>query len=159
MRSCVAISTTTAFRVVWVTEMLLVVGGCQATHPVADADAHPPPPAQILAPEYLEATPGTGVVSVTRDAGSEGSACTVQVRLSGMPVAMLRPSERVVLHLQPGKHILSTTEAESSGAPCGPHAPTYAEMHTVQVTASPERPVRVRIGFDSTGRLSLTATN
>src|SRR3974390_2972168 len=114
MCSCVAISTTTALRVVWVTGMLLVVVGCQATHPVADADTHPPPPEQILAPDYLEAAPGTGVVSVTRDAGSEGSACSLQVRVDTRPVAVLRPSERVVLHLRPGKRILSATEAESS---------------------------------------------
>jgi hypothetical protein len=116
------------------------------------------PPERILAPEYLQAAPGTGAVSVTRDAGSAGSACDIQVRLSGRPLAILRPSERVVLHLKPGQHILSTTEAESSSGSCQIHTPTYSEMHTVTVTVSTEHPVGVRIGFDSTSRPFLTAT-
>jgi hypothetical protein len=159
MYSCVAISTTTAVRVAWVTGMLLVVGGCQATQPVADADTPPPQSEHILAPAYLEAAPGTGVVSVTRDAGPEDSTCTFEVRVDTRPVATLRPSERVVLHLGPGQHTLSATEATGSVGQCGPHTPANTEVHTVEVTVSPEHPVGVRIGFDSTALPFLTATN
>src|SRR5215469_12000144 len=122
VRSRVAISTMTRLRVIWVTGMLVVVGGCAATHPVADpADTHPPPPGRILVPSYLEAAPGSGVVSVTRGAGSVESACTLQVRIDARPVALLRTSERVILHLPPSKHIVSVTGEEGSNT-CGPGA-------------------------------------
>lgn len=149
----VAISTMTRLRVVCVTGMLMVVGGCRATHPVADADTHPPPPERILAPAYLEAAPGSGVVSFTRDAGSEYSACTLQARVDARPVALLRPSERVVLHLPPGKHILAVTG--EGGNVCGPGAPDFAEVGSIQVTVAPEHSVDVRVGFNSSGRISI----
>jgi hypothetical protein len=154
--SCVAISTMTRLRVVWVTGMLMVVGGCSGTHPVPDSDTHSPPPERILAPAYLEAAPGTGVVSVKRDAGSEGSACTLQVRVDARPVALLRTSERVILHLPPGKHVVSVTG--EGGNVCGPSTPDLAEMRAVQVTVAPEHPVDVRVGFDWTGRISIHPT-
>ena len=157
MCSCVAISTMTRLRVVWVTGMLVVVGGCEATHPVADlADTHPPPPERILVPGYLEAAPGSGVVSVTRDAGSVNSACTLQARVDGRPVALLRTSERVILHLPPGKHVLSVT-GEEGGAVCGPGTPTLAEMQAIQVTVAPEHPVDVQVGFSSPDRIHITS--
>ena len=152
--SCVAISAMTRLRVVWVTGMLVVVGGCEATHPVADpADTHPPPPERILVPGYLEAAPGSGVVSVTRDAGSENSACTLQVRVDARPVALLHTSERIILHLPPGKHILSVTG--EGGNVCGPSTPDLAEMQAVQVTVAPEHPVDARVGFDGSGRIHI----
>ena len=156
--SCVAISTMTRLRVVWVTGMLVVVGGCEATHPVADpADTHPPPPERILVPGYLEAAPGSGVVSVTRDAGSVNSACTLQVRVDARPVALLRTAERVILHLPPGKHVLSVTGEEGAGV-CGPGTPALAEMQSVQVTVAPDHPVGVRVGFSSPDRIHITPT-
>src|SRR5262249_54300688 len=109
-----------------------------------------------LIPSYLEATPGSGVVSVTRNAGSENSACTLQVRVAGQTVALLRTSEKVILHLPPGKHILSVTGEE--GNVCGPGSPSQAEMHAVQITAAPEHPVDVRIGFDWTGRIHIASS-
>jgi hypothetical protein len=152
--SGVAISMMTRLRVVWVTGML-VVGGCAATQPVAaPADTHPPPPERILVPSYLEAAPGSGIVSVTRDAGSENSACTLQVRVDARPVALLSTSERVILHLPPGKHIVSVTGEEGSNA-CGPGAAVRPEMQAVQVTVAPEHPVDVRVGFGSTGRIHI----
>jgi hypothetical protein len=153
--SCVAISMMTRLRVVWVTGMLVVVGGCAATQPVAaPADTHPPPPERILVPSYLEAAPGSGVVSVTRDAGSVDSACTLQVRVDARPVALLSTSERVILHLPPGKHIVSVTGEEGSNA-CGPGAAVLPEMQSVQVTVAPEHPVDVQVGFGSTGRIHI----
>ena len=153
MCSCVAISTITRLRVVWVTGMLMVVGGCPATHPVPDSETHPPPPERILVPDYLEAAPGSGVVSFTRDAGSQYPACTFQVRVDARPVALLRPSERVVLHLPPGKHLLAVTG--EGGNVCGPGAPELAEVSTIQVTVAPEHAVDARVGFGSSGRIFL----
>ena len=156
MRSCVAISTMTRLRVVWVTGMLVVVGGCAATHPAVPANTHPPPPERILVPSYLEAAPGSGVASVTRDAGSVNSACTLQARVDGRPVALLRTSERVILHLPPGKHVLSVTGEEGSNA-CGPGAAVLPEMQAVQVTVAPEHPVDVQVGFSSPDRIHITS--
>ena len=155
MCSCVALSTMARLRVVWVVGMLLVVGGCQATHPVAaPAYTHPPAPERILIPSYLEAAPGSGVVSVTRDAGSQYSACDLQVRGAGQPVALLPTSEKVILHLPPGKHVGSVT-GEESGNVCGPGGAINPEMQAVQVTVAPEHPVDVRVGFSSSGRIHI----
>ena len=104
-------------------------------------------------PAYLEAAPGTGVVSVKRDAGWE--ACTLQVRVDTRPVALLRASETVILHLPPGKHVVSTTEEEGGGGECGPRLPGEAEMQSLQVTVAPEHQFDVRVGFGSTGRISI----
>ena len=155
VRSCVALSTMTRLRVVWVTGVLVVIGGCESTHPIAaPADTHPPPPERILVPGYLEAAPGSGIVSVTRDAGSQNQACELQVRVDGRPVALLRASEKVTLHLPPGKHVVSVTGEESSNA-CGPGGAINPEMQAVQLTAAPEHPVDLLVGFDSTGRIHL----
>jgi hypothetical protein len=119
-------------------------------------DMHPPPPERILVPAYLEAASGTGVVSLTRDAGSEYSACTLEVKVGGRPVVLLRPSEGVTLHLPPGKHRFSVTGDGSNV--CGPGTPEYAEVRTQSVTVAPEHPVDVRIGFGRTGRIYLTVS-
>jgi hypothetical protein len=154
---CVAISTMTRFRVVWVTGMLVAMCCWEATHAAADpADTHPPPPERILVPSYLEAAPGTGVVSVTRDAGGQSSQCTLELKVDGRPVALLRTSEGVTLHLAPGKHRFSVTGTES-GNVCGPGAPDFPEVQTLQVTVAPEHPVDLRIGFGSTGRIHIAA--
>ena len=149
------LSTMTRSRALWVTGMLVVVGGCEATHPMAaPADTHPPPSERILVPAYLEAAPGSGVVSVTRDGGPQYPACDLQVRVAGQPVALLRTSEKVVLHLPPGKHVLSVTGSESSNK-CGPGGATLPEMQALQVTVAPEHPLEVLVGFDSTGRIHI----
>jgi len=133
--------------------MLVMLTGCQGIRRVPDSEMHPVPPERILIPSYLEAAPGSGVVSVARDAGSQNSACTLQVRVDAQPAALLRPSERVTLHLPPGKHIVSVT-GEGANV-CGPSTPDLAEMQAVQVTVAPEQPVDVRIGFGWSGRIHI----
>lgn len=153
MCSRVANSTMTRLRVVCVTGTLIVVGGCPATHPVPDSETHPPPAERVLAPAYLEAAPGTGVVSVKRDAGWE--ACTLQFRVDTRPVVLLRASERVILHFPPGKHLVSVTEEEGGGGKCGPLAAVEPEQQTLQVTVAAEHPLDVRVGFNNTGRITI----
>lgn len=155
MCSCIATSTTTRLRFLCIAGILVVMGGCEATHPVAaPADMHSPSSDRILAPSYLEATPGSGLVSVTRDAGSQYRACDLQVRVAGQPVALLRTSEKVILHLSPGKHVVSVT-GDEGGNVCGPGGAINSEMQAVQITAAPAHPVDVRVGFDSTGRIHI----
>jgi hypothetical protein len=155
--SCVAISTMPRLRGVWVTGVLVVLGGCEATHSVADsADTNPPPPERILLPGYLEAAPGSGVVAVTRDAGAVNSTCTLQVRVDSRPVALLRTSERVILHLPPGEHVVSVTGEEGANV-CGPGTPTLPEMQAVRVTVAPEHPVGVQVGFSSPDRIHIAS--
>jgi hypothetical protein len=147
----------TLLRVAWVTGMLVVAGGCEATHPAAaPADMHSPPPEQILVPAYLEAAPGTGVVSVTADAKSQYPGCTLEVQVDGRPVALLRASEGVVLHLPPGKHTFNVVG--EGGNVCGPSAPSAGGVRVTQVTVAPDHPVDVRVGFDWSGRMHLTSS-
>jgi hypothetical protein len=149
--SCVVIST---FRIVCVTGMLILALGCEATHTATDpANTHPPPSERILAPSYLEAAPGSGVVTVTRDAGSENSACTFELQVDARPVALLRVSERVVLHLPPGTHTLTVTG--EGGNVCGPSAPSSGGVRVARVTVAPDHPIDVQVGFDWSGRMHI----
>ena len=91
------------------------------------------------------------------DRDAVDSACTLQVRVDARPVALLRTSERVILHLLPGKHIVSVTGEEGSNT-CGPGAAVLPEMQALQVTVAPEHPAGVRVGFSSAGRIHITPT-
>jgi hypothetical protein len=84
---------------VGVAAMLVAVVGC-ASQPIPDADTHPVASARILAPAYLEDTPGSGVVTVKQDTGLMGSGCYLQLLFDTQPVANLRTSEGIVLHFR-----------------------------------------------------------
>ena len=87
--------------------LLLVstVAGC-ATPPVSDHQAAPS--------SYLQAAPGTGSVSFMRDSASRASACSLVVLVDDVPSADLGVTERVVLHLPAGDHMLSVKERASA---------------------------------------------
>jgi hypothetical protein len=128
---------------------MLGVGSC-ASHPVPDAETHPPPPERILVPSYLEAAPGTGVVTVKRDAGWKAGICSMHLLVDTQPVADLRTSERVVLHLPPGEHVLSV----KGGASCW----LGSALVETQVTVAPERPVSVRLSVNESGEILIAPT-
>ncbi|HEV6969041.1 MAG TPA: hypothetical protein VK305_26910, partial [Roseateles sp.] len=83
-----------------------LVAGC-ATAPVTDAEASPVPVDRILDNSVLASRPGTGQVTVKRDSGLGGSACSTRVFVNAKPVADIRTSEKVVFHLPPGEYIFS----------------------------------------------------
>src|ERR1700730_17777998 len=80
--------------------------GC-ATRPVSDSDTTPVPPDRIIDSRFLQPSPASGTVTVKRDRGFGGSACSSRVFVDASPTADLRPSERLVVYLPPGDHVIS----------------------------------------------------
>lgn len=80
-----------------------LVAGC-ATSPVPMTNAVAVPPERVLA--YQKDTPGTGTLSVTRDSGHTGSLCSVGLFVDGKVAALLKPGERVALHVPAGSVVV-----------------------------------------------------
>ena len=76
-----------------------LLAGC-ATSPVPIKNAVAVPPERVLA--YQKDVPGTGILSVTRDSGHTGSLCSVGLFVDGKVAALLKPGERVSLHVPAG---------------------------------------------------------
>lgn len=86
---------------------LAVLAGC-ATSPVSYSEASTVPNSRVLAPELLSERPGTARITIKRDSGFMGSACTYKVFMDGRPVAQLRGGERVDFFVDPGQYVLGT---------------------------------------------------
>ncbi len=85
--------------------LLGIVAGCASQPaPVPGAGQSP----------YLQAAAGTGTVSIKRDAADMVAACSLVVLVDDVPAADLGVSERVVLHLPAGDHVLSVKERASA---------------------------------------------
>jgi hypothetical protein len=63
----------------------------------------------------LQNTENSGEVTVKRDSGMMGSGCLSRVYIDAKAVADLDTSEKVVLHLKEGDHIISATQAGVCG--------------------------------------------
>jgi hypothetical protein len=80
--------------------------GC-ATQPIPTSDARQVSADRVLEKSYFETKPGAAEVIVKRDSGFLGAACAARVFIDAVPVMDLMPSEKAVLHLEPGDHIFS----------------------------------------------------
>jgi hypothetical protein len=80
-----------------------------ATQPVSLHQASAVPSSRVLAPHWLAQAPYTGPLTIKRDSGFMGSACTIRVFVDGVPVADLAPAEKVELFIPVGEHIVSAT--------------------------------------------------
>lgn len=80
-----------------------LLAGC-ATSPVPIKNAVAVPPERVLA--YQKEVPGTGTLSVTRDSGHTGSLCSVGLFVDGKVAALLKPGERVSLHVPAGSVVV-----------------------------------------------------
>jgi len=80
-----------------------LLAGC-ATSPVPIKNAIAVPPERVLA--YQKDVPGTGTLSVTRDSGHTGSLCSVGLFVDGKVAALLKPGERVSLHVPAGSVVV-----------------------------------------------------
>lgn len=125
-----------------------VLAGC-ATEPVTDAETSPVPRERVLAPQYLEAAPGTGVVAVKRDPGFMSGGCRMQLLFDEQPVAELNRAERIVLHLPVGDHLLGVRPI----CPLGGHGLSEANARI-----SPEAPLSYRIGVTGGGDAVINPT-
>lgn len=80
-----------------------LLAGC-ATSPVPIKNAVAVPPERVLA--YQKDVLGTGTLSVTRDSGHTGSLCSVGLFVDGKVAALLKPGERVSLHVPAGSVVV-----------------------------------------------------
>jgi hypothetical protein len=121
--------------------------GC-ATQPVSTAEAVPVPRERILSPELLQQADGRGTVIVKRDSGIGGSGCSARLFVDAKPTADLRPSERVVLHLPDGDHILS---AQPNGLCGGGMVETRVRVTSLETATFP-------MGYGTAGDFTFTPT-
>lgn len=128
--------------------LVLLVAGC-ATEPVPDAETSPVPRDRVLAPQYLEAAPGTGVVEVKRDPGFLAGGCRMQLLFDEQPLAELKTAERIVLHLPAGDHLLGVRPV----CPLGAHGLSEVAAHV-----TPEASLRFRIGVTGSGDAIINPT-
>ncbi|KAF3981999.1 MAG: hypothetical protein HFP78_03830 [Methylococcales symbiont of Hymedesmia sp. n. MRB-2018] len=127
--------------------ILIALSGC-ATRPISNTIAIPAPMERILDTHYLKPGPGTGEVTVKRDSGFGGSACSSRIFVDGHPVADIRVSEKVVLYLPEGEHILS---AWPNGI-CG------GGMTEIKAVIKAGTPSSYRVGYGSNGDFAINPT-
>ena len=121
--------------------------GC-ATKPIPNELAKPIPINQIKNKEFLIKKPNTGMVTIKRDSGFTGSGCSSGVFVDGKKIADLKVSEKIVLFLPVGEHIIS---AWPNGI-CG------GGMSEVKTNVKNNSSSNFRIGYGSNGDFSINPT-
>ena len=127
--------------------LAFVVAGC-ATRPVSNSEASQVPSSRIIDSKFLTPTPDSGVVTVKRDSGFGGSACSSRVFVNAKPIADLQTSEKVVVYLPAGEYVFS---AWPNGI-CG------GGMSEVRATVKSGAELSFRIGYGSNGDFTINAT-
>ena len=88
--------------------VLITLSSCSCfTRPVSNADAIHAPIESFFDTCYLQPGPKTGEVTIKRDSGFAGCRQLFRVFVDGQPVADLMPSQKIVLYLSEGDHVLS----------------------------------------------------
>ncbi|WP_339427323.1 hypothetical protein [Pseudomonas sp. RA_105y_Pfl1_P41] len=118
-----------------------LVAGC-ATSPVPMTNAVAVPPERVLA--YQKDTPGKGTLSVTRDSGHTGSLCSVGLFVDGKVAALLKPGERVALHVPAGSVVVGAAY-QGSGI-CGMGA--ERQEREIMVTGGKVKSYRISTSGD-----------
>jgi hypothetical protein len=122
----------------------VVLVGCATTStPLGEATQ-----GTVLAGAMTKPTPGAVPVTVRRDQGMMGAACSQRVAVNGVAVADLRSGQWVTFYVQPGRHILG---ARPNGLCGGGDAET-------DVNVQPGMPMAYRISSDQAGSIRLQPT-
>ena len=128
----------------------VTLAACAST-PVPTDETAPVPADRIVDSRYLAAAPGTGEVSIKRDGGILGAACAIHVAIDGKVTVALRRSERIVLHLPAGSHIIGA----SGGGLCGlGNGEPEAKADVVE-----DGRIGYRVGHSSTGDFAIFPTS
>ena len=125
--------------------LLLSLTAC-ATTPLTLNQTAAVPESRILARQFLSGTSNSGSLVVKRDSGFMGSACTIRVFVDAVPVADLKPAEKVELFVPLGEHNVVATA--TSGI-CGGGTSEAA------VVIMPERQRILRIAGGQSGDIFL----
>lgn len=124
--------------------LMLFLAAC-ATTPLTINQAVTVPESRILAPAFLAQASNTGSLVVKRDSGFMGSACTIRVFVDAVPVADLRPAEKVELFVALGEHSVVATATGICGGGTSEAA----------VVIMPERQRILRIASGQSGDIFL----
>jgi hypothetical protein len=125
--------------------LLLSVAAC-ATTPLTLNQTAAVPESRVLARQLVTQTSNSGSLVVKRDSGFMGSACTIRVFVDAVPVADLRPAEKVELFVALGEHSVVAT---ATGGICGGGTSEAA------VVIMPERQRILRIAAGQSGDIFL----
>ncbi len=117
-----------------------------ATTPLTLNQTAAVPQSRILAPQFLTETSNSGILIIKRDSGFMGSACTIRVFVDAVPVADLRPAEKVELFVALGEH---SVVASATAGICGGGTSEAA------VVIMPERQRILRIAAGQSGDILL----
>lgn len=122
--------------------LLIALTAC-ATHPVATSEAR-----EVPALQFGEPRSGASVLIVKRDRGLMGAACKVGVYVDGTHVGQLGTSQKLVLYLPPGAHMIGAR----NGALCG------GALAEASVSLSAGSPLIYRIAIGDAGAVFLQPT-
>lgn len=125
----------------------LLISAC-ATKPIPNNAATPIPNEQILDFRFSSPTPNTGEVTIKRDSGFGGSACSTRIFVNGQPIADIYASEKIVLHLPSGEQILSSW----------PNGICGGGMSEVKTLVKAGTNSSFRVGYGSNGDFSINPT-
>lgn len=134
-------------NIIFATLLGLSLIGC-ATHPISNSEAIPVPAKRIIDAKFIHRSPNSGEVTIKRDSGISGSACSTRIYVNANPIADIRTSEKVVLYLPEGEYILS---AEPNGI-CG------GGLTEVKVLVKPGSKLNFRYGTSGHGSPSIFPT-
>lgn len=135
-------------RAAQVTALALAAALSACSTTPATTGVTPVPADRLLAAAKAAPVPGGGSIRVTRDSGLMGAACSTRVWIDGEPVADLRPSERVVVHVPSGERIVSAQ----------PNAICAGGLVEVQANVRSGRESRFRVGAGHNGEVILAPT-
>ena len=99
----------TPLKIRYLVSSLLVAGlaACAtATEPVSGVEAVDVPYSRILDAKYLKPTSTSGEISIRRDRGFAGAACSTRIFLNGMPLADIETAQKIVIYLPPGEYLI-----------------------------------------------------
>lgn len=111
--------------------------GC-AIKPVSNEIAKTIPPKRIIDNTFFAKQDNKVLITIKRDQGHVGSACTTKILIDGHAVAGLRMSEKMEVYLSPEQHIISSL-------PQGVCGGGIAEL---QIDLSSGRTATYRVGYD-----------
>ena len=118
--------------------------GC-ATTPVSNSEAQVVPDSRIHSRQWLAPASGTSMLTIKRDSGFTGAACSVAVFMDAEPIADLRTSEKVVLDVLPGKHLFG---AKATGICAGGAA-------DASLTTEAGKPDTLRVSVEQGGDIRI----
>lgn len=125
----------------------IFIAGC-ATRPISNIEAINVENDRIIDSTYIHPGPDLGRVTIKRDSGVSGSACSSRIFVNAKPVADIRSSEKIVLHLPAGDYVFS---AWPNGM-CG------GGMTEVRAVVKSGVELSFRVGYGSNGDFTIHAT-